>query len=159
MRCDSSLNRICDIGMLAWIARDVGPAACKAAQMDEVEIVAVVELPEKRRDRSGRERFVDRGQGFETEDRVVQVALPGPVLKPSVGIEPAVQKSCHQITGLTQLLGRQPRHLQHFEPQTHCTTLGSRHGRSCLRPAGAVLSGWRSEAQVASGWLAPCTFR
>ena len=56
-------------------------------------------------------------------------------------------------------LRRQPRHLQHFEPQTHCTILGSPRGRSCRRPGGAVLSGWRSEAQAASGWPAPCTFR
>src|SRR5262245_1918420 len=108
------------------IARDGGPASCKAGKMDEVEAPAISEPFEVRRDGSQGSGLLKSDEPFQPEDRVIKIAVAGTVLEPAIGIQAAVQERGDQIAGLTELLRRQPRHLQHFEPQTHCTIPGSR---------------------------------
>ena len=63
------------LGSSAWIARDVGPAACEAGTDGRSRDPSPSSnCRRKRRDRVGRERFVKRDQGFETEDRVIEIA-------------------------------------------------------------------------------------
>jgi hypothetical protein len=59
---------------------------------------------------------------FESEDGVVKVANAGAVLESPIGILLSAEEIGDKVGALTQQFGRQPRDLQHFEPQTHCTS-------------------------------------
>src|SRR5712691_5540518 len=125
--------------------------------MDEVEAPAVTEPSEVRSDCLRWHGFLKGDESLQPENRVVEVAVAGAVLKPAVGIQATVQERGDEIPGLTELLRRQPRDLQHFEPQTHCTIPGSRSGRSCQRRGATGLSDWRSAGRAVSESPAPCT--
>src|SRR5581483_5461577 len=96
-----------------------GPAAGEAGQVDEVEALAGPEAGQVAADAVGGEFALEGEEPFQGEDGVVEVALPGPVAGPSVVVELVVQEAGDGFSGLLQELGRQPRDLQHFEPQTH----------------------------------------
>src|SRR5262245_59033595 len=96
---------------------------CKTTEVNEIEIASITELTQKAGDGTCWNGFLNGGQTLKAEDRVVQIARAVAILKTSVGIETTVKKGGDEIARFTELLRRQPRHLQHFEPQTHCTTL------------------------------------
>ena len=50
-------------------------------------------------------------------------AVPGAVLGAAVRVELSLQILLDLASCLVELLRREPRHLQHFELQTHCSTL------------------------------------
>ncbi len=63
-----------------------------------------------------------RQQTFEAENGVIDIADAGPVSEAAVVVHLAAQKIGDEVRLLTQQFRRQPRDLQHFEPQTHCTS-------------------------------------
>jgi hypothetical protein len=88
--------------------------------MDEIERRAVAEglqVGDRRRWRGN----AQRRETLEAEDGVVKIALTGPVLKSTIGVHAALEKCTDEIARITQQRRREPRDLQHFAPQTHCT--------------------------------------
>src|SRR5207249_9757876 len=98
-----------------------GPAARQAGKMDEVQ-VGLREPAQVRGGEIDMKLFLQCDERVETEDGVVEIARACAILEAAIRIEAAAQKGGDQIPRLTQLLGRQPGDLQHFEPQTHCTS-------------------------------------
>ena len=108
-------------GSVAKIVRNGSPALREAGQVHQVEALAALESSQVGNDRFGGKGLLQGNEACESEDRVVEVAFAGAVLKAAVGIQGSVQESSDEIAGLTERPRREPRHLQHSEPQTHCT--------------------------------------
>src|SRR6185369_14603098 len=102
---------------------DRSPAAREGGEVDEVEPAAGAEGLEPGPDPVDRQLLPERDQSLEGEDGVVEVAGAGAVARAAVRVELLVEKPRDGLSGLLQEAGRQPRDLQHFEPQTHCSIL------------------------------------
>ena len=94
--------------------------------MHEVERGRVVVALEKLPDLRGRQVAPEGDERFEAEDGVVEVAAAVAILEAAVGIQPGGEEARGQVRRVTEQRRRQPGHLQHFEPQTHCTSPESR---------------------------------
>src|SRR5438477_239893 len=93
----------------AWAAA----SACSA-----VEVLAVPEMLQIETHLLDGRILPERDQAFEGKDRVVEVALAGAVAGAAVFVELVAQKPGDGLSGFLKEVGRQPRDLQHFEPQT-----------------------------------------
>ena len=105
---------------------DVGPAAGEARGVHEVELGRVVVALQVAPHPCGRQGAPQCRQRLESEDGVVEVARPAAILEAAVRIQPCRKELRRQVRRVTEQRRRQPGHLQHFEPQTHCTSPGSR---------------------------------
>ena len=91
--------------------------------MNEVEVVARAEAAQIRRERLNRRLGLKCDEAFQPEDGVIQVRIAGAILKATIRMPLFEQKMLDESARVTELLRRQPRDLQHFEPQTHDTIL------------------------------------
>jgi hypothetical protein len=110
-------------GQAGRIGRKPRPGAGEAGQVHEVQPVAVPEATKVRGDADSRHLGLQGDEAFDAEDGVVEVALARAILETAVRVQPPGEERRDETGGLTELLRREPRHLQHFEPQTHCTIL------------------------------------
>ena len=90
--------------------------------MDEVEGIAVAKRAEVTVEANGLDRFPERDQAVEPEDRVVKVAFPGAVFEAAIGILLPADKLPDEFGRLTQQVRREPGGLQHFEFHAHGTS-------------------------------------
>ena len=105
---------------------EVGPAPGEAGGVHEIQVGRVVVAFEEPPYRVDRQVPPEGGQRFEAEDGVVEVARAVAILEAAVGIQPGGEEARRQVRRVTEQRRRQSGHLQHFEPQTHCTSLESR---------------------------------
>src|SRR5437588_8590588 len=122
--------------------------------MDEIEAVSICKLFEVGATvgRLGAECDA----GLQAEDRVVQVAVAAAVGESAVGQELTCHELPNQIACVTEQIRRQPRDLQHFESQTHCTNLALRERKFSQSRGAAGPSSWRYATRGETGSPAPC---
>ena len=94
--------------------------------MDEVQRRAVPEPGEIGTGAIRVDRRPQRREALEPEDGVVEVGEAGAVGEPAGRIVALAEEAADQISRRLQQRRRQPRDLQHFEPQTHCTSPSAR---------------------------------
>src|SRR5712691_3523035 len=94
--------------------------------------------------------------GLHAEDRVVEVAGAAAIGESAIGQELTRHELPNQIACVTEQIRRQPRDLQHFESQTHCTNLALRERKFSQSRGAAGPSSWRYATQGETGWPAPC---
>ena len=90
--------------------------------MHEVERLPVAETLQIRHDGFGRQFLAERDERLQTEHRVVEVACSRTVREAAVGIEMPSDEVRHEGGRFTEQLRRQPRDLQHLQPNAHCTS-------------------------------------
>ena len=103
-----------------------GPAPGEAVGMHEVQRSGIVVAGEEGAHPLGRRLALQGDQSLEPEDGVIKVARAVAILEAAVGVEPGGKEVCGQVGRVTEQRRRQSGHLQHFEPQTHCTSPESR---------------------------------
>ena len=100
----------------------VRPATCKAGEVHEIERRPVTEARQVSACCVEPGRPAERRQPFQPENRVIEIRLSRSIPETAAVVIPLVEECRDEVGRIRQQLRSQPRDLQHFEPQTHCTS-------------------------------------